>query len=259
MALGMTTPDTHLRCTHEGGVRTLVLERPDKRNALTLPMLEGLLAQFTAAPEPADKVVVLRATGSVFCAGLDLRDLEQSRKGAALFERVLRAAVACPLPIVAVVQGDALAGGNELALHCDLVVASEAARFGMPLAGLGLAPSWFLTKKLLDALGPAVAREMLLLGDPLPAARLCELGVVTRTAPADALDGVASALVQRLAANAPLAVRAMKAAIVRLQTFRDGIDHEDIDRLIAQVAESDDYREGVRARLERRSPRWSGR
>ena len=97
---------------------------------------------------------MIRAEGPVFCAGLDLRERSGGRGGSAAIEAMLHAIELYPLPVVAVVQGDAIAGGNELALHCDLVVASETARFGMSLAQIGLAPSWFLAKKLMEVAGP---------------------------------------------------------------------------------------------------------
>jgi enoyl-CoA hydratase/carnithine racemase len=129
---------------------------------------------------------------------------------------------------VAVVQGDAIAGGNELALHCDLVIASKGARFGMSLAQIGLAPSWFLAKKLLEVAGPATTKKILLLGDPLPAERLYELGIISHIADPEDLDIVAGHVIQRLAANAPLSLKAMKALIVReMASMTD--PHEDID------------------------------
>src|SRR4029077_11020691 len=126
---------------------------------------------------PDERVVAIRAEGPAFCAGLDLRERGGGVVGASSIEAMLHAIELYPLPVVAVVQGDAIAGGNELALHCDFVVASEAARFGMSLAKIGLAPSWFLAKKLIEVAGPVGAREILMLGDLLPAARMAELGL----------------------------------------------------------------------------------
>ena len=157
------------------------------------------------------------------------------------------------------VQGDAIAGGNELALHCDFVVASEAARFGMSLARIGLAPSWFLAKKLLEVAGPVGAREMLLLGDPLPARRMAELGLIHRAVAPAELEAAAQSVIDRLAANAPLSLKAMKAVLVRAMGFRDAIPHADIDALVAAASASADAREGIAAMLERRAPRFEGR
>ena len=131
-----------------GAVRQVTLTRADKRNALDAEMLAALTEAFTAAPPDDERVVVIRAEGPVFCSGLDLRERGGGAVGGAgAIEAMLHAIETYPLPVVAVVQGDAIAGGNELALHCDFVVASETARFGMSLAKIGLAPTWFLAKK----------------------------------------------------------------------------------------------------------------
>ncbi len=205
-------------------------------------------------------MTVLRANGPVFCAGLDLRERlsEGARGSASPIEGMLHRIEMYPLPVVAVVQGDAIAGGNELALHCDLVVASTAARFGMSLAQIGLAPSWFLAKKLLEVCGPVAAREVLLLGDPLSAERMHALGVISRVAAPGELEAAAEAVIERLAANAPLSLRAMKALLVREMQFRDGIAHEDVDRLVEATRMSADSREGIAARLEKRAPSFAG-
>ncbi len=247
-----------LRINRSESIRRLVLDRPDKRNALDLPMLEALLSEFGAEPEPGERVVVLRAEGKVFCAGVDLNELSESYQGAVLFEQVLHAMEEFPLPIVSVVHGDALAGGCELALHSDFVIASEQARFGMPLAQFGLAPSWFLATKLIETAGPVAAREILLLGDPLPAPRMYALGCIARVTAADDLEREVESVVVRLIQNAPLSLRAIKATLVRQMAFRELIAHDDIDALLARVHTSQDLREGLRARIERRPPRFSG-
>jgi enoyl-CoA hydratase/carnithine racemase len=202
---------------------------------------------------------VIRAAGPVFCAGLDMKERSARPAGASPIEAMLHAIETFPLPVVAVVQGDAIAGGNELALHCDLVIASSAARFGMSLAQIGLAPSWFLAKKLLEVAGPVTTRRILLLGDPLPADRLYELGVISHIADPDDLEVVASDVIQRLSANAPLSLKAMKALILREMAFRDGIEHADVDTLVEQVRRSEDAQEGMAARLARRKPAFKGR
>jgi enoyl-CoA hydratase/carnithine racemase len=247
-----------VRLEVDGAVRTITLNRPEKGNAMDAEMLRELEAAFdpSPGPGPAERAAVIRAEGRVFCAGLDLRgDLGKDQDVEVLFHRV----ETWPLPVVAVVQGAAIAGGNELALHCDLVIASTRAQFGMSLAQIGLAPTWFLAKKLLEVAGPVVAREILLLGDPVPATRLAELGVISRAVPPHELDAVAGAVVGRLAANAPLSLRAMKALLVREMAFRDGITHGDVDVLVDQARASQDAKEGVTARLERRAPRFEGR
>jgi enoyl-CoA hydratase/carnithine racemase len=246
-------------CGINGPVRNVLLNRPEKRNALDAEMIAELKAAFTRPPGPDERVAVIRASGPVFCAGLDMRERSERPMGASPIEAMLHAIETYPLPVVGVVQGDAIAGGNELALHCDLVVASSASRFGMSLAQIGLAPSWFLAKKLLEVAGPVTTRRILLLGDPLPAQRLYDLGVISHVAEPGELDRVAGEVIQRLAGNAPLSLKAMKALIVREMAFRDGIAHEDIDALVERVRRSADAQEGMAARLARRKPAFKGR
>ncbi|MEQ9641054.1 MAG: enoyl-CoA hydratase-related protein [Alphaproteobacteria bacterium] len=249
-----------VRVDRDGPVRTVTLTRAEKRNALNMAMLEALEAAFAEAPAPTDRVVVLRAEGPVFCAGMDLAErlAKPIGKNESPIEVVLHAIEHYPLPVVAVVQGDAIAGGNELALHCDFVVASDQARFGMSLAQIGLAPTWFLAKKLMEVAGPVATREILLLGDPLPSTKMAELGIIARVAPPDALDAAAAKIIDRLAANAPLSLKAMKALLVREMTFRDSIDHQDIDEMVHAARASDDAKEGIAARLEKRKPAFKG-
>ena len=242
-----------------GAVRNVVLARADKRNALDADMLIALTQAFTETPGADERLVVIRAEGPVFCAGLDLRERGGGAVGSASIEAMLHAIELYPLPVVAVVQGDAIAGGNELALHCDLVVASTAAKFGMSLAQIGLAPTWFLTKKLMEVAGPVGTRKILLLGDPLPARRMYELGIIAEIAEPAELEAKASAVIERLASNAPLSLKAMKAAILREMKFRDGIAHADVDELVMQAGRSADAKEGMAARLEKRRPNFQGR
>jgi enoyl-CoA hydratase/carnithine racemase len=241
----------------EGAVRRILLNRPEKRNALDGAMLEALTAVFAKPPRDDERAAVIRAAGPVFCAGLDLK--ARVEMGDSPIERMLHTIETYPLPVVAVVQGDAIAGGNELALHCDLIVASTEARFGMSLAQIGLVPNWFLAKKLLEVAGPMVARKILFLGDPLPARQLHELGIVSHLAEPDQIEAVAGEVLARLVANAPLSLKAMKMLLLREMKFRDDIAHDDIDRLLAEVRASADAKEGMAARLEKRPARFQGR
>lgn len=242
----------------EGPVRTVTLNRPDKRNALDGEMMEEIKAIFTMPPKPEERVAVIRANGPVFCAGLDMKWRAKNAQGESGIEKMLHAVELYPLPVVGVVHGDAIAGGNELALHCDIVVASTAARFGMSLAQVGLAPSWFLAKKLLEVAGPVITKKILLLGDPLPARDFHALGLISHIAePAD-LEKTAGAVIQRLADNAPLSLKAMKALITREMAFRDQIPHEDIDLIVDKARTSQDAQEGMKARLEKRKASFRG-
>lgn len=242
----------------DGAVRTVLLNRPEKRNALDGETMQQMQAVFETPPGPDERVAVIRGAGPVFCAGLDLKWRRDNPKGESGIEHMLHAIEMYPLPVVGIVHGDAIAGGNELALHCDIVVASKAARFGMSLAQVGLAPSWFLAKKILEVANPVIAKKILLLGDPLPAEDFYKLGLISHLAePAD-LEATAEVIIQRLADNAPLSLKAMKALITREMQFRDAIPHEDVDALVEKARTSKDGQEGMRARLEKRKAVFKG-
>lgn len=247
------------RIEADGAVRTVTLTRAEKRNALDNEMLAELEAAFTVTPPDEERLTVIRAEGPVFCAGMDLRTREGTNAGISPIEKMLHAIETYPLPVVGVVQGDAIAGGNELALHCDIVVATSAARFGMSLAQIGLAPTWFLAKKLLEVAGPVKTREFLFLGDPFPAERMHDMGLIARVAAPDQFEAEAQKIIDRLAANAPLSLKAMKAVLVREMCFRDGIYHKDVDALVTLCGLSEDSKEGVTARLEKRTAVFHGR
>lgn len=244
-----------------GPVKTIWMNRPEKRNALDGEMMNQMIEAMKAPVEPEDRVVVIRGKGNVFCSGLDMAERAKSAGTgkASGIEVLLRGIELCPLPVVGIIHGDAIAGGNELALHCDLVVASASARFGMSLAQVGLCPNWFLAKKLMEVLGPVTTREMLLLGDPLPATKLHALGLIARCVPPEMLETEAASVIGRLAANAPLSLKAMKALTVRQLEFRDTIQHDDVDALVRAAMQSQDAQEGIKARLEKRAAKFTGK
>lgn len=248
-----------IRIESAGAVRTVTLTRSAQRNALNREMLQELEDAFTVTPPPEERLTVLRAEGPVFCSGMDLKARDGAMAGISPIEKMLFAVETYALPVLGVVQGDAIAGGNELALHCDIVIASSSARFGMSLAQIGLAPSWFLTKKLLEVAGPVKTREFLLLGDPFPASHMYEMGFIARIADPSMLEEEAQKLINRLAANAPLSLKTMKALINREMCFRDGIYHKDVDAMVDLCGQSQDGKEGVSARLEKRAARFNGR
>ncbi len=243
----------------DGAVRRVRLTRAEKRNALNPEMIEILTGAFSERPRQGERLALVEAEGTVFSAGLDLRERDNSAGGVRPFERLLHAMETYPLPIVGKVQGAAIAGGNELALHCDLVVASTNATFGMSVAQIGLAPSWFLCKKLQEVAGPVATRRILLLGDPLSAQEFYDLGIISHLAEPDQLDQTVAAIVERLAANAPLALKAIKSVLVRQMAFRDDISHEDLDEVLGKVRTSEDAKEGIAAFLQRRKPNFRER
>ena len=242
-----------------GAVRHVRLNRAEKRNALNPPMIQALHDAFAGEPQPDERVVLLDAAGPVFCAGIDLKERDGSAAGIKPFEQALHAMETYPLPVVGVVQGDAIAGGNEIALHCDLVVASTAAKFGMSPAQIGLAPSWFLCKKLMEIAGPVATKKILLLGDPTPAQIFHDMGLISHIAAPDKLKETADAVVDRLSRNAPMSLKAIKAVLTRQLTYRDHIEHGDLDKQLGIVRESADAKEGIKALFEKRAPKFQER
>jgi enoyl-CoA hydratase/carnithine racemase len=243
-------------------VCTITLNRPHKRNALTLAMLDALHDVIVrVAADTTVRALIVEGNGPAFCSGLDLREMAAQRaEGEAQMkpiERVLEVLEACPQPTIAAMQGDAVAGGCELGLHCDLRVAADDARFTMPVATFGLAPPVDFTWKLIDAVGLAKAKEMLFTGEPIGAHEALTQGMVNRVVPAATLDVEVRSLALRIARNGPLAVQAVKAFAQR-SNRRDRPRH-DIDELDRQVRMSDDLKEGLAARFERRTPVFRGK
>ena len=210
---------TLLSISRDGPVRTITLNRPEKRNALNFEMMEGLINAFAAEPHYSERVTVIRAEGKAFCAGLELSSDGLQDGAEDMVVRMFDTVQRYPLPVVARVHGPAIAGGCELALHCDFIVADADAPFGMPLAQLGVTTDWFLTKKIMETMGLVAARELLLLGDFIPARAFHANGHIARAVSARELDAETDKIVQRLAANAPLSMR-----ILKQFTYRDLVE-----------------------------------
>ena len=198
--------DVRIESTREGAVRVITLARAEKRNALSMAMFEVLIGAFEQEPPPAQRLTLLRAEGPVFCAGVDLgqRAERAVAEGESPLERLCAAITGHQLPVVAAVQGAAIGGGLMIALHCDFVVAVDEAKVGNSAVQLGLAPPWPITRRVADAAGPALARELLIGGDLVPAERLAAAHVIAAAVPAAEFDAEVERIVERLALNAPL-------------------------------------------------------
>lgn len=244
-------------------VAVVTLDRPQARNAVD-PALAQALARAVAETEADDAVraVVLAGEGPVFCAGADLTvvaagradDLWTETGGFAGFVHAPRGK-----PWIAAVEGPALAGGCEIALACELIVAGEKASFGLPEVTRGLVAAAGGLYRLPRALPRAVALELILTGGRLEAARAHALGLVNRLTAAGAARNEAVALAVTIAGNAPLAVRE-SLGVARLAPDSDEAGLRRASAAArARVQASEDYREGPRAFVEKRPPRWTGR
>ena len=244
------------------GIASVTMNRPAQRNAMNRALLEGLRKAFDDLDARRDvRVIVVRGAGPAFCAGMDLKEME-ARGGAAdpeadvvqVLQRVERSAQ----PTIAMVHGDAIAGGCELALHCDLRVMAEGARIGMPLARIGLVVPFTLGQKLVEIIGPAHTRHLMFTGRPIDARRAHEIGMVHQVAPAAEMETATYALARTIAENAPLSLAGIKATIQRTLDGRDGVAHDDLDALARKARSSADASEGRRAMLEKRRPVFKG-
>jgi enoyl-CoA hydratase len=249
-----------------GPVATVTVNRPQALNALDAATLRALLASFEAlATEPGVRCVILTGAGDkAFVAGADIKAMAamtpvEAGALAAISHRLGEAIEGLAAPVIAAVGGFALGGGCELALACDFIYASRTAKFGQPEVGLGVIPGLGGTQRLPRRIGLARARELLYTGAVIDAEEARRLGLVNVVVePAELLPRV-RAVAEAIAARAPLAVAAAKRAA------REGADlplAEGLEReraLFAGLFATDDQREGMRAFLEKRAAKWTGR
>jgi enoyl-CoA hydratase len=243
-----------------GAVAVLRLNRPEALNALSDELLGALCAAFDDAEHsPGIRCVVLCGAGRAFAAGADLAGLRAlSAEDVASEARAARWARlrAARLPVIAAVHGWCLGGGCELALTCDIVVAAENARFGLPETGLGLIPGAGGTQRLPRIAGSSLALEMILAGRSLTAREALLAGICSRVVAPEALEREALALAARIAQRPALAVRLAREAVQLAFEAPLEAGLRDERRLFALAFASDDAREGMDAFVERRAPAW---
>ncbi len=253
--------DTGVRIEREDGLLVVVLDRPKARNAIDAAMSVAIAAAMDLLDADDDlSVGILTGAGGTFCAGMDLKAFLRGEVPAVEgrgFGGLTQAPPAKPL--IAAVEGYALAGGCELALACDLVVAGEGASFGLPEVQRGLIAGAGGLIRLPLRIPAQVAMEHALTGDPMTARDAHRHGLVNRlTATGGALDG-ARELAARISRNGPLAVRATKKVLTEAPTWPSDEVWDRQGAILAEVFSSEDAREGATAFAERREPRWTGR
>ena len=243
------------------GVATLTLNRPEALNAFNseqLRLLEQMLAEVAA--DPAIRAVVLTGAGErAFAAGADIREMAAlSPEGGLAFGRlghaVTRAVEALPQPVVAAVNGFALGGGCELAIACDIRIASENAVFAQPEVSLGIPPGWGGSQRLPRLVGPGMAAEMILAGRRVAAAEALRIGLVNRVVPLPDLMPAAAELAATIAANGPVAVRAAKRLTALAFDGDPVVGLETECAVFGSVFGSPEQREGMGAFVEKRKP-----
>jgi enoyl-CoA hydratase len=247
-----------------GHVRVLTLDRPERRNALSSAVQADLVEELLRSVEDGVRAIVLTGNGPAFCAGFDLKEIREldqrgehfrppmNRPARALFEVVTETAV----PIVAALNGAAVAGGFELALACDLRVAARGIPLGLPEAKIGMGAN-FGSVVLPKRIPVGIALEMLFTGEYVTSEDAERWGLINRLVDADDVLPTALELAEKIAANAPISVRRMKESAVK------GLELPLWQALRLDVGPnpylSEDRREGIAAYLEKRPPNWTGR
>jgi enoyl-CoA hydratase len=253
----------HILTSTDDGIATVTLNRPDVLNALNRATMDELVATLEAYDrDEAVRCVILTGNERAFAAGADIHEFRGVTPAQMLqehrfqqWERVRR----FPKPIIAAVSGYCLGGGCELAMVCDMIIATETARFGQPEINLGLMPGAGGTQRLPRAVGKHRAMELILTGRQIPAQQAYEWGLVNRVVPAEVLLDEARALARDIVTKPPIAVRLAKEAILKaLDTPLDvGLDYE--RRLFYLLFSTEDTQEGVEAFLGKRKAEFKGR
>jgi len=251
----------------QGPIGWLTFNNPARRNAVSIDMWEAIpevLERFERDPEI--RVIVLTGAGDkAFVSGADISQYEKERssaEGIQRYNRISSAACerleACDKVTLAMIRGYCLGGGVNVALCCDLRLAADDARFGVPAAKLGLGYGAASLKNLLDTIGPAYAREVLTTGRQFGAEEAKAMGFVHRVAPVAGLESLVLEYCSMISENAPLTIRATKRIVRELLKASDAFDAEACAAWVRECFESQDYIEGRRAFMEKRKPRFRG-
>lgn len=247
----------------EGHFAHIVLNRPEARNAINGEMAQTMEACLDELENDDDLWVgILSAEGPSFCAGADLKEVNAGNGAALSTERggfggIVRRERNKPL--IAAITGSALAGGCEISLSCDLIVAANETVFGLPEVKRSLVAAAGGLFRLPRAMGMATAMEMIMTGDPIPASRAYELGMVNLVTDADQVLAEAEKLANRITANAPLAVQASRRVAARAFMDDDDTLWRSSGKEFGGVARTEDFKEGPLAFIEKRAPQWKGK
>lgn len=264
---------THYSTLHthtESGIHTILLNRPEKRNALTPQLIDDLKSALEAvATSQICRVVIITGAGSAFCAGLDLEHLRTMSEAASTDPRfaetcqaeaesvanLLHTLYCLPKPTIAAVNGPAIAGGMGIATLCDFTLAVPEAKFGYTEVRIGFIPA-IVSAYLRAQIGDKHARDLLLTGRLICADEARSMGLVTRVVAEPELLREARTLGHRLLRNSPAAMEATKRLLTRFSDRNLGDDLEAAIRANVQARATEDFREGVRAFLDKRNPQW---
>jgi enoyl-CoA hydratase len=261
------SPTPRILAQAEGAIGWMVFNNAEKRNALSLDMWAAIPAILDRFERDHDiRVVVLRGVGEeAFISGADVSEFEKVRASPeqiAHYDKISETAVAriqsCPKPTIAMIHGFCIGGGLGVALSCDLRLAADSGRFGIPAARLGVSYRWSDIKKLMDLIGPADTKEIFYTARHFSASEAKEMGLVNRVLPVAELEAYARDYCAKIAENAPLTIAATKGVIAELLKPASEIDRARCEALVKQCFASADYIEGRRAFVEKRKPVFKG-
>ena len=250
----------------EGAVGWLIFNNPERRNAVSVDMWEAIphvLSQYESDPEV--RVIVLAGAGDkAFVSGADISQFEKERSSADAvqrYEELAEGAAAklagCDKPLIAMIRGYCLGGGMNIAVLCDIRIAADDARFGIPAAKMGLGYRASSMKNLVEVVGAANAREIMITARQFSAAEAKEMGLVNKVVPVAELEKAVAEYTQSIAGNAPLTMRTAK-RIIR-EVGRVDYDAAKCRAWARECFESEDYKEGRKAFMEKRKPLFKGR
>ena len=259
--------DGKMLAEREDGVGLITFNQPEKRNAMSVDMWQGMveiLDEFAA--DDAIRCVVLTGAGhKAFVSGADISQFEQQRANADAqqdYDRVTSAGrarlAAFDKPVIARIRGFCLGGGLGIAMQADLRIAAVDSQFGIPAARLGIAYGFDMVTKLVSLVGPAHARMILFTGSRIDAAEAARIGLVNQVVPDEDLSQTVFDLARRIADNAPLSLRAAKRSVAAAVAPESARDLDAVNALVAACFDSADYREGRTAFMEKRTPEFRG-
>ena len=252
----------------EGGIGWLTFNNPERRNAISHEMWQGIIEAVDAfEANPKVRLVVMQgAGGKAFAAGADISQFAEKRNNAESGAAYMKLPDTgrerlgtIEKPLIAMIRGFAVGGGLAIAMKADIRIASEDSQLGIPAARLGLAYGPESVRDLVNLVGPARAKEMLFTARRLTAAQALEIGLVDRVAPADQLEAAVREWADLIVENAPLTIKASKLTVNELLKHPESADVGLINRLVSMCMDSQDYTEGRTAFMEKRKPVFTGR
>jgi enoyl-CoA hydratase/carnithine racemase len=258
----------HILVEHDGSVATVTFNRPQVRNAISLAMWAEMaeIANRLGADDNVRAVLFRGAGQEAFASGADISEFKENRKdkesAIAYNKTVEEAEIAirsCGKPTVAMIFGFCMGGGMAIALACDLRFAAEGSSFGLPAAKLGIVYDFDAVRQLVDLVGPAYAKDILFSARALHADEAFRIGLIQRLFPAAELEMRTREYLKTVAANAPLSVRGAKAQLAAIFDGATAAHRDQMQAARLDTFDSEDYKEGTRAFLEKRPPQFTGR